>query len=118
MDLQKKILIVDDEKDILEVVQYILIQRGFTVFTHTSGLQVSEAVQFYHPDLILLDIGLPGKSGTDVCMELKKAFSMPILLFSALAEKCSSYKEYNADGCILKPFDINKLVSDVSAYVN
>jgi DNA-binding response OmpR family regulator len=118
MDSQKKVLIVDDEKDILEVVQYILIQKGFTVFTHTSGLQVSEAVQFYHPDLILLDIGLPGKQGTDICMELKKTFSIPILLFSALEEKCSSYKKYNADGCILKPFDINKLVSTVNAHLN
>jgi DNA-binding response OmpR family regulator len=118
MDSQKTILIVDDEKDILEVVQYILIQKGFNVFTHTSGLQVPEAVQFYHPDLILLDIGLPGKSGTDVCVELKKKFSIPILLFSALAEKCYTYKEYNADGCILKPFDINNLVSSVNAHLN
>ena len=114
----KKVLVVDDDRDILEIVQLILINGGFDVFTHTSGLKVEEAVNLYNPDVILLDIGLPGKQGTEVCIDLKKTHSMPIIFFSAHADKRLVYKQCNADGFIQKPFDINQLVNYVRSYVN
>ena len=84
----KKILIVDDDEGILEIVGHILTSYGFDVKTHSTGFNVPDVVLYYHPNLILLDIRLPGKLGTEICKELKQIDSkLPIVLFSAHAEK-------------------------------
>ena len=68
----KKILVVDDDLAILEVVEYFLTANGFKVQTHPTGLMVNEVVSHFQPDVILLDIMLPGKLGTQVCNEIKQ----------------------------------------------
>jgi DNA-binding response OmpR family regulator len=114
----KKILVVDDDRDILEIVSYILTSRGFNVSTHTTGLNVPEAVMQFSPDVILLDINLPGKLGTEVCKELKKIHSIPVILFSAHAKEGKVIAECNADGFIAKPFDMEALVKRIKAHLN
>ncbi len=79
---------------------------------------MAEVVSYHLPHLILLDIGLPGKSGTEVCKELKKLHSIPIIFFSAHEDRNSAYKECAADGFIPKPFKIKDLISVVRSYVN
>jgi DNA-binding response OmpR family regulator len=114
-----KILVVDDDADILSVVKHILIAHGFDVETHSSGLNVADRVLHYHPNLILLDIRLPGKSGTEVCKELKKIdTNLPIILFSAHAEQGASFALYDADGFISKPFEINNLLDTINLHLN
>ena len=69
----KKILIVDDDQDIRYLVKYILIENGFDVFAYATGLNVARIVERYKPNLILLDIQLPGaKKGTQICKEIKE----------------------------------------------
>jgi DNA-binding response OmpR family regulator len=113
----KKILVVDDDEDILGIVKYILESDGLEVFTHNTGLAVNEAIDSVKPDLVLLDIGLPGKSGTDVCKEIKATYTIPVLFFSAHSNQEKALSICPAEGFIAKPFDINDLVSTVQSYV-
>lgn len=114
----KKILIIDDDEDILEAVSIILLNAGFDVNTHSSGLYVEQKVMDYKPHAILLDVNLPGKTGTQVYKEICKKFTTPIIFFSANADKREVLKDCNAYAFIDKPFDMKKLVSIISACVN
>ena len=80
----KKILVVDDDVDILFVIEHLLRLKGFDIRTHATGLGIPDIVIQYAPDLILLDVMLPGKKGTEVCKELKVINPhTPVILFSA-----------------------------------
>lgn len=115
----KKILVVDDDEDILDIVSYLLTSYGFDVKTHSTGFNVPDIVLHYHPNLILLDIRLPGKSGTEICKELKQLDSeLPIILFSAHAEQGKSYTVCAANGFVQKPFDIKNLIDTINLHVN
>ncbi len=114
----KKILVVDDDPDILQIVKYILTQHGFDVQTHSTGLDLSEVVMSYDPNLILLDIRLPGKLGTQLCKELKQMYDIPIILFSAHSDERKSFEKWNADAFIQKPFDIDHLVNTINLHLN
>ena len=117
-DDAKKILIIDDEVDILNVVELILKSNGYEVFTHPNGLHVTEIVKRHNPDLILLDVQLSGLSGTHICRELKKTTNIPVVLFSAHADLKKTYHECNADAFISKPFDIPDLLNVISERLN
>ena len=115
----KKILIVDDNHDILELVSLVLTSNGFNVRTHSNGLNVPDIVLHYHPNLILLDVRLPGKLGTDICKELKELNSkLPIILFSANSEKVNAMAISCANDFIEKPFDIYDLLAAINLHVN
>jgi two-component system phosphate regulon response regulator PhoB len=114
----KKILLIDDERDILEVTAHILTLEGFWVKTHLSGLHVLEIVQQYKPNLILLDVRLPGKLGTEVCKDIKAIYPhLPVLFFSAHAKE-QEVAECDADGLIEKPFEIKHLINTIKQHVN
>lgn len=115
----KKILVVDDDQNILEVVKFILTSNGFDVLTLATGQDVPEVVLHYQPNLILLDIRLPGKLGTEICKELKQIHTdLPIILFSAHAEEGRSPDIKVADAFIQKPFDIRNFVNSVKLHMN
>ena len=113
----KKILVVDDDEDILEVVRISLEFYGFDIRTHSTGLNVPEVVHQYQPDLILLNVFLPGKPGMKICKEVKRLNSkIPVILFSAHAEKGKEFAACNANGFIQKPFDIPQFVNTIKSY--
>ena len=115
----KKILVVDDDLNILEVVKSILVSQGFEVHTHSTGLHVVEVVLDYDPDLILLDIKLPGKLGTEICKELKDLHCpIPIVLFSAHAQPANFMEMFGADAFMSKPFDVKDLVNTIKFNMN
>lgn len=114
----KKVLIVDDDADILSVVKYILTIHGFTVYTHSNGYGVLQIVKELKPDMILLDVMLPGKNGIEICKEIKQAINIPVILFTAHADKIKSLEEYEADDFIEKPFDIHSLVKTIKDNLN
>jgi DNA-binding response OmpR family regulator len=115
----KKILVVDDDKAILQVVKLVLTSHGFDVQTHSTGLNLPDIVMHYHPNLILLDIRLPGKLGTEVCKELKQIdTNLPIIFLSAHAEQGEAFAICHADGFIQKPFDIKKLIDTINLHLN
>ncbi len=115
----QKVLLVDDDPGITEVVQIILSSNGYAVYTHSTGFNVPELVKSYDPDLILLDINLPGKQGTQICKELKAISNLPpILFFSAHASETEANSICKADGFIPKPFDVNKFIEIVRLHMN
>lgn len=114
----KKILLVDNDQDILEMVDNLLTAHGFKVQTHSTGLNVSEVVNTCKPNLILLNTDLPGKSGMEICKELKQSLSIPIILSSGYSYHKKAIVESDADGFIRKPFETNHLINTISSHLN
>jgi len=115
-----RILIVDDNNDILWVVEIILKRYGFEVISTLRGEEVlSKSVEF-HPDLILLDVFLSGVDGIDVCNSLKanpETEHIPIIMISAHTNFKEIQKFCKADDFISKPFDANELVRKIKHYI-
>lgn len=116
----KRILIADDEPDILEIVSYNLQNEGFEVYTAKNGDEAIERAKLLHPDLIILDIMMPKKTGVEVCNILRSQslFHDTIIIFlTALSDEGSQIKgfETGADDYISKPISPKVLISRVNA---
>ena len=113
----KKILIVEDDEDIRMVEEVYLQAAGFQTETVTDGEQVTELLEKMSFDLILLDLMLPGKSGYDVCKEIRGRVDIPILMVTARTESVDKIRGFGlgADDYISKPFDPAELVARVHA---
>ena len=118
-----KVLVVDDDEDIVDCVCMILQANGFDVVCLYDCRQVIKTVEEKKPDLILLDINLGFCDGRELCLELKERhlFKKPILLFSAKAEHAKTLHLYKADDFIEKPFGVTefvKTIRDISSFVS
>lgn len=114
---KKKILIVDDDENIAELISLYLIKECFDTEIAADGEAAIQKFKAYQPDLILLDIMLPGIDGYDVCREIRKNSNVPIIMLSAKGEifdKVLGLK-IGADDYMVKPFDSNELVARVQA---
>jgi two-component system KDP operon response regulator KdpE len=112
-----RILVVDDEPQLVRALRTTLEGAGYTVETAATGEQALTAASFHPPDAILLDLVLPDLSGTDVCRELRRWSSAPIVLISAVddeAEKVSAL-DAGADDYVTKPFAIGELLARLRA---
>ncbi len=101
MNLQKRILVVDDEPDFASIVQGNLEKEGFTVDVAYNGVEGLQKVQANPPDAIVLDVMMPEKDGYVVCQELKgddKYCNIPIILLTAVASHVTSTRYTHADG--------------------
>lgn len=117
---QRKILIADDEPDILEIISYNLINEGYLVFTAKDGIEAIEKAKEVQPDLIILDIMMPHKSGVDVCRILRSQplFETTLIIFlTALNDDTTQIKslEMGGDDYITKPVSPKVLISRVNA---
>jgi len=120
MSIVKKILIADDEPDILEIIQFNLQAEGYEVVTAKNGDEAIDAAKKYQPDLIILDIMMPGKNGIDVCniLRIQPAFKETLIVFlSALSDEGTEIRglETGADDYLTKPIRPKILVSKVNA---
>lgn len=116
--MQKKILIADDEPDTLFFLSHILKKKGYEVITCKDGAEASNRI-IEHPDLALLDINMPVKKGSEVCLEIRsnKATSdIPIILISGNADVMEECLRCNANNFIQKPITITSLLNMVQAY--
>jgi phosphate regulon transcriptional regulator PhoB len=114
----KTILVVDDEKDIVELVAYNLEQGGFTVLRAYDGEKALELVKLRNPDLVLLDLMLPGINGLDICRIIRgnpEIAAMPIIMLTAKGEDIDKVVglEMGADDYMTKPFSVRELVARV-----
>lgn len=114
---RQKILIVDDDTNISELIDLYLTKECFEVKCAEDGESALEAVKYFAPDLILLDLMLPGMDGYQVCREIRKEYSTPIIMLSAKGEVFDKVLglELGADDYIIKPFDSKELVARVKA---
>jgi Response regulator containing CheY-like receiver, AAA-type ATPase, and DNA-binding domains len=113
----KKILVVDDDIDILTVVQLVLETNGFDVVAISNWQQIYTQIENFIPDLILLDVSLGTQDGRNLCKQLKsdnKTKDISIILFSANGNVEKSIPECLADSFISKPFDINDLIQGIN----
>ncbi len=120
MSIVKKILIADDEPDILEIIQFNLQVEGYEVITAKNGDEAIDQAKKHHPDLIILDIMMPGKNGIDVCniLRMQPAFKETLIVFlSALSDEGTEIRglEMGADDYLTKPIRPKILVSKVHA---
>ena len=114
---KKRILIVDDDENIAELISLYLIKECFDTEISLNGEEAVKKFKEYQPHLVLLDIMLPGMDGYDVCREIRKDSNVPIIMLSAKGEifdKVLGLK-IGADDYIVKPFDSNELVARVQA---
>ncbi|MDX2481669.1 MAG: response regulator [Desulfuromusa sp.] len=121
--MQKKILIVEDEESLLKLESILLTTKGYLVQGATTGLAALEAVTAEAPDLILLDIMLPGLDGFEVCGRLKKnpdTRHIPIILLTAKKshEDMARGKEVGADQYITKPFKSAMVMEAIEQLLN
>lgn len=117
----KKILVVDDNKDIVWVVKTILKKYGFDVISTLKGEEVISKAHKHHPQLILLDVFLSGIDGIELCNTLKasrETMDIPIIMFSAHANKNDLMKFCDADDFIAKPFDSLELLRKINDQIN
>ncbi len=115
---KKKILIVDDEPDILRLASLRLKKLGYNVIMAIDGKEALDAIRSEKPDLVLLDLILPVMNGADVCKKTKndeKLKHIPIILFTAHSDSMTAEKtkEFGADDYIIKPFDPEELMNKI-----
>lgn len=112
-----KILIVDDEKNIVELVRLYLEKEGFAPVCAYDGIEALERFKKEKPDLIILDLMLPGMDGWEVCREIRKTSSVPIIMLTAKSETFDKVLglELGADDYMTKPFETKELIARVKA---
>ena len=117
MSIKQKILIVDDDSNIAELVYLYLTKECFDVKIAEDGDSAVEAFKQYRPDLVLLDLMLPGMDGYQVCREIRKTSHVPVIMMSAKGEVFDKVLglELGADDYIIKPFDTKELVARIKA---
>ncbi len=115
--MQTTILIVDDEPAVTDLLEYNLKKTGYAVLTASDGRQALQLVHGSQPDMILLDVMIPEIDGLDVCRELRKTFSTPIIMITARGEEVDRVVglELGADDYICKPFSVRELMARIKA---
>jgi DNA-binding response OmpR family regulator len=119
-DSKKRILISDDNLAILDALKMMLEEEGYEVETTNDGATIQNAQEFL-PDLLLLDVWMPGMSGINICKQLKSAAAtkrIPIIMVSATKDIEQIAKNSGADDFIAKPFQMENLLAIVAKYVN
>jgi two-component system, OmpR family, alkaline phosphatase synthesis response regulator PhoP len=114
-----QILVVDDEENILEAVRYNLEAEGYETLTATDGLAGLQLARMHHPDLVILDVMLPGMDGLEVCREIRRDRDVPIMMLSARGEELDRVVglEVGADDYVTKPFSMRELMARVKVHV-
>lgn len=113
---KEKILVVDDEPDIIELIEFTLGKEGYRVLTAATGEEALEKIRYENPDLVILDLMLPGIDGLEVCKALSGS-SIPILMVTAKSDDSDVVigLEMGADDYITKPFSPRILIARVKA---
>ena len=116
-----KILVVDDDLDILSVMEILLSMKGFEVEVTSKGENTFPKIETFKPDLILLDVLISGFDGRTICKQLKSNIAtrhIPVIMFSAHPGAAATIADYGADDFISKPFDVDHLLKKVNAQLD
>ena len=117
MSGKSKVLIIDDDVNICELVRLYMEKEGYEALTVHNGIKAISAFKEFTPNIIILDIMLPGADGWQVCREIRKLSNIPIIMLTAKGETFDKVLglELGADDYIVKPFDPKELVARVKA---
>ncbi len=113
----EKILIVEDDRNLLDTLKYNLQKEGYKVITSTDGSEALAIARLEKPSLIILDIMLPSVSGLEVCRILRKETTVPIIMLTARADETDKVVglEIGADDYVTKPFSLRELLARIKA---
>lgn len=112
----KRVLVIDDDNDILDIMEEILTYEGFEVSRLAETGNIAPDVQKYDPDIIIMDYILQGINGGEICHQIKtnpQTSTIPIILISAYPRVFNSLGTYGCDAFISKPFDLNQIVDRI-----
>ncbi len=115
--MSQKILVVDDELEIVRLVRAYLERAGFSVVAASEGREALAVFRHEHPNLVVLDLNLPGLDGLDVCRAIRRASDVPIIMLTARIEETDRLigLELGADDYVVKPFSPREIVARVRA---
>jgi two-component system, OmpR family, response regulator VicR len=116
-----KILVVDDDADILMLVKTILTMNKFEVEAISRWEKLDHSINNFKPDLVLLDVSLIGADGRDLCKKMKQEAAtqhIPVILFSANADMGNYIQDCKAEAFIAKPFELSHLLKTIRLYLN
>ena len=115
--MSKRALIVEDDANIAELLRLYLGRDGFEVMIVSDGAKAEDGFDLFTPDLVLLDIMLPGKDGWQICREIRKKSAVPIIMLTAKGETADKVSglEMGADDYVTKPFEVKELLARVHA---
>jgi two-component system phosphate regulon response regulator PhoB len=119
--MSKKILIIEDDEDILQVLETVLVHNDYAVNGLERTDDILKSIEQYSPDLVLTDYLLSGTNGGKICQQIKshkETCHIPVILISAYPELAVSLGHFGFDAFITKPFDINVLVHKIGELVN
>ena len=115
--MSKRALIVEDDANIAELLRLYLGRDGFEVMIVSDGAKAEDGFDLFTPDLVLLDIMLPGKDGWQICREIRKKSAVPIIMLTAKGETADKVSglEMGADYYVTKPFEVKELLARIHA---
>ena len=115
--MSKRALIVEDDANIAELLRLYLGRDGFEVMIVPDGAKAEDGFDLFTPDLVLLDIMLPGKDGWQICREIRKKSAVPIIMLTAKGETADKVSglEMGADDYVTKPFEVKELLARIHA---
>ena len=115
--MSKRALIVEDDANIAELLRLYLGRDGFEVMIISDGAKAEDGFDLFTPDLVLLDIMLPGKDGWQICREIRKKSAVPIIMLTAKGETADKVSglEMGADDYVTKPFEVKELLARIHA---
>ena len=115
--MARKVVVVDDEKPIADILEFNLKKEGYEVFCAYDGNDAIDLIYEEEPDIVLLDIMLPGRDGMEVCREVRKKYEMPIIMLTAKDSEIDKVLglELGADDYVTKPFSTRELIARVKA---
>jgi two-component system, OmpR family, response regulator MtrA len=118
-DFRARVLVVDDDASLAEMLSIVLRQEGFDSQVVDRGDEAMDAFHAYRPDVVLLDLMLPGKDGIDVCKEIRAESGVPIVMLTAKGDTIDVVVglESGADDYVVKPFKPKELVARIRARV-
>jgi two-component system response regulator MtrA len=118
-DFRARVLVVDDDASLSEMLAIVLRQEGFDSHVVERGDEAMDAFRSYRPDVVLLDLMLPGKDGIDVCKEIRAESGVPIVMLTAKGDTIDVVVglESGADDYVVKPFKPKELVARIRARV-
>src|SRR6188474_1652592 len=117
--MAEKILVIDDEETVIELIRLLLELKGYEVFTANRAEEGLRKAYRTHPDLILLDIMMPDMDGWEVCRRLRELSDVPIIFLTAKSEVKDVVRglEMGADDYVVKPYDNDELVARIKAHL-